>query len=551
MRGDPVGVTRYSTQCTFNVANDNAGDDRRWIQVAAAGHYKGHPGGEFTLGRAEFSTMLRNFRAHPSYKADNGVGCADVLPFDFEHAIETATPEDHAKRGVPAQAWAQELQIRAGANGRAELWALCRYLPLAKKYVQQGSYKWTSIVFHIRYTNPVSGNEQGHTLTSIAFTNNPFIQGMQPIAARYGAAGDPIVQLALMPETLERVFSRMRRVFDLPSTAMYPEVRAQIERLRQLLAMPEPRRMGVDCAYLVGRLRDVLNLPALTEPAAVIEAALSAFPSEQVSMSANQSPIFTLAAALRVPHGTESEMQAAIVEKVRLADEQKREQDAFLKLLGVDSFEAARKLWKDRGDLLADLEPEVEDTRKALAKREIAQAIEDVEAVVAMRPEMADHKEALLSMRGVDIALSGDMGHEEWGKALAARTKAREKFAKKYPLTARDKHASSDAERLLSPIATHPQGGYIPAARMQLAAGAQPARASLALAPPPPGAGSGANAEDLKLLAAVQLQDSENFVTQCRMYLSQQPGAPDNFDALHDQAAKLAQRLKPLRMSAA
>src|SRR5438045_1273121 len=62
----------------------------RWIQIARTGLWKGYRVGrtlEFTV--ETFTTLVDNFRKHPSYKAGaDGKGSTDVIPFDFNHASE-------------------------------------------------------------------------------------------------------------------------------------------------------------------------------------------------------------------------------------------------------------------------------------------------------------------------------------------------------------------------------------------------------------------------------------------------------------------------------
>lgn len=171
---------------------DVSGDEApKWIQVAYAGAWKGHMGGPFEFTRETFESFVRNFRAHPSYKAGaDGVGSAPVLAFDFGHASEMpASSGDIPTIGTPAQAWTLDLDIREGADGKVELWALTQYLEPARTYVREGKYKWTSVSAWFDATDPVSGEDIGPCLTSIAFTNNPFLQGMVPIAATRTTVG--------------------------------------------------------------------------------------------------------------------------------------------------------------------------------------------------------------------------------------------------------------------------------------------------------------------------------------------------------------------------
>lgn len=162
------------------------GEEPKWIQVAAEGEYRGHHTGVFKLDAAVFEQVIANFRAHPAYRADDdGVGCEDVIPFDWRHASEDAPGDIHAQA---AHAWARELEVRRGADGKLQLWALTRFLEHTRQLIKQHRIKWTSVALWPEAKDPRSGANVGWYLSSIAFTNDPFIQGMVPVAAARAAS---------------------------------------------------------------------------------------------------------------------------------------------------------------------------------------------------------------------------------------------------------------------------------------------------------------------------------------------------------------------------
>ena len=155
------------------------GDRPKWIQIAYAGEWKGHHQGAFKLTRGHFEKVVENFRAHPAY----GKGASDVVAFDFDHASEMPpTSAAVALAGKPAQGWVRELEVRDG-DGKAQLWALTRVLEPARTYLTQGKIKWVSAAFNFRAVDLVSGDPCGPVLTSVAFTNQPFLQALPAIAA--------------------------------------------------------------------------------------------------------------------------------------------------------------------------------------------------------------------------------------------------------------------------------------------------------------------------------------------------------------------------------
>ncbi len=172
-------------------ANDAAKDGPVWVQVALEGEYHGHASGTFELDEKVFADIVRNFRAHPSYRAENerepwvegqpNINSGRVIPWDFHHANE-APPTEVARKGAPAQGWVLELDVREGEAG-LELWALTDWLPLARQYIRDGSYQWASIAIWWNQNDPVTNAPIGTYMSSVALTNDPFIQGMRPIAA--------------------------------------------------------------------------------------------------------------------------------------------------------------------------------------------------------------------------------------------------------------------------------------------------------------------------------------------------------------------------------
>lgn len=167
------------------------GDAPVWVQIAAAGEFKGHPTGPFTLDEAVFTEIIRNFHTHPDYVPG---GKSDVLPWDFHHLSEQGG-EGVSVYGAPAQGWVRELEVR-GAGLAAQLWALTRWLPLAKKYIREGNYKHASVTIWPNQKHPVTGERIGYWLSSVALVNDPFVQGMTPLAASSTRQENPMATQA-------------------------------------------------------------------------------------------------------------------------------------------------------------------------------------------------------------------------------------------------------------------------------------------------------------------------------------------------------------------
>jgi hypothetical protein len=248
--GPPIALTA-------SVVGDDDSQGPVWAQVCLEGKYRGHAKfTEINFTRELFARVIANFHAHPSYQAGpNGLGTKRVAQFDYEHASEMdPTSGSIPQKGAPANGWVLDLQIRDGADGKAELWALSDFLPDTRQQIRDGGYQWTSVAIWPDAVDPVSGQKIGPRLTSIALTNHPFIEGMVPIAAsleQYGPA-----------ETPEEALVGLCRIFELVADADPSLVVKQIRALRQAAdsgTVPE----SVDLKYLLESIRRLLSLGLL------------------------------------------------------------------------------------------------------------------------------------------------------------------------------------------------------------------------------------------------------------------------------------------------
>lgn len=195
--------TLHGRTVALDVVTD--GEGPKWNMLAYTGEFMGYRGGEqpFAFTVDHFNAMVANFRAHPAYCSDAlGVGCGQVVPFDFDHASELY-PADGSMpvTGCPAQGWVLELECRPSANGGFELWGLCDFHEPAKTYVREGRYRWVSIACAFESVDPVSGQQQGCLLTSVALTNRPFLQGLPQIAAAHAPLETTIMSTNEKPKS--------------------------------------------------------------------------------------------------------------------------------------------------------------------------------------------------------------------------------------------------------------------------------------------------------------------------------------------------------------
>lgn len=178
-------------------ANDVEIPRVKWINVANEGEYLGHHQGGFELTLEVMGQLVSNLRAHPKYLVgdvtlpDGSVvqaGSRDVVQYDYEHASEMAPWEGTIPlSGAPAMGWVWDLEIRKGADGRGQLWALSWLGDQIRGQIQRREYKWVSIAWNPSGVHWQTGQPIGAVLTSIAFTNHPFLQDLADLAARAGS----------------------------------------------------------------------------------------------------------------------------------------------------------------------------------------------------------------------------------------------------------------------------------------------------------------------------------------------------------------------------
>ncbi len=141
-----------------------------WIQLAKVGQFAGHPSGPFELTAQTFAEIVRNFRATENRR----------VPIDFEHASEAdPTSGSIPTLGAPAVGWILDLDNR----GEAGLWALVEWGATAREYIRSGAYRYISPAMRFGSRDRESGRPIGTRLTSAGLTNQPFLDGMAPLAA--------------------------------------------------------------------------------------------------------------------------------------------------------------------------------------------------------------------------------------------------------------------------------------------------------------------------------------------------------------------------------
>lgn len=151
-----------------------------WQHVASAGKFLGYQGGPFEFNRAVFDNVVQRFRQSPAYRVGaDGIGAAPVVPWDVAHLSESpaSSPAAHAAVG-----WVVELDMRDGAAG-PELWARTVWTEQMRQQILAGAFRFASVVVDFGAIDARTAEPLGPVLSSIAATNQPFIQNLAPLVA--------------------------------------------------------------------------------------------------------------------------------------------------------------------------------------------------------------------------------------------------------------------------------------------------------------------------------------------------------------------------------
>jgi len=264
--GDVLGATE--------AAAGAAGGDASvpvWNQIAKLGQWAGHPSGPFQITRKDVADMVRNFRASQNRR----------VAIDFEHASEAdPTKGSIPTEGAPAQGWIIDLQDR-GADG---LWGLVQWLEPARSYIREGKYRYFSPAIRFKSKERESGDDAGARLTSGALTNNPFLDGMMPMAAKDTGAGpaaqgsggakpgstewstgpDGTLVTLTYAHTPDEYMPRMRAVLKLEPTATAAECMAVVKRLQEYFDIAGQMVcvcQGVDLGAYMPAMREMVAAP--------------------------------------------------------------------------------------------------------------------------------------------------------------------------------------------------------------------------------------------------------------------------------------------------
>lgn len=404
----------------------------KWINVAVEGEWTGHDAGEFKFDRKVFEGFIKNLHEHPKFKADDktGEGVVPVIPYDYEHTSELdPTQGSIPQNGVGAPAWALDFQIRDGkdeaGNPRAELWAKTKLGPKIREQIANDEYRFVSIAFSLEAKDPKTSAEVGPKITSIAFTNHPFLRELEPIAANRRMAGDGGEYRLGWYEvagSVEDGLKYTRQVLGLGPTAGSDEIKVEIGKLVALAADPvaaEKTNPGVKVGEMFADLRKIWGLTVtktVDDIVAEIDKGLAQIAVSAAAASGTNAAISNAAAAAVIPppaptlsdpnpQGATMALSANLKNIVtlfrskNLAGTRMLEADAEVDDMVEDAVEEGEKVKKSLADILA-----------SLGAANLDEALAQIPAIKAAAAEAAQLKsmldEALAMNAEVDAAMS-------------------------------------------------------------------------------------------------------------------------------------------------
>lgn len=221
------------------------------IQILPMGHVKSQKG-DFDVDAESFAAMKRQL-------AGRGVD----LVVDYEHQTLSG-------KQAPAAGWIKELLLKDGGISARVEWT-----PTARQYLENREYRYLSPVISVRKSdNKATG------LHSVALTNTPAIEGMQPIVNSLNFKGGQ--------EHMDELFAKLAELLGLGPDATPEQVVAALTT-----AMNDAKAMKAENEQMKVGSTEVVANKAVCEALGLTETATEAdVTAKIVSLKAGQSSKF-------------------------------------------------------------------------------------------------------------------------------------------------------------------------------------------------------------------------------------------------------------------
>jgi hypothetical protein len=441
---------RFGAGVAIPVDPPKAGEPQpnpRWIHTANEGVYDGYPGGGADITRDTLEQIVRNFKADPRFKLGaSALGEGRVVPFDIAHISEMDPRAGTPLQNEEAMAWALDVAVRNGPDGKAQLWTYAELGPEIRAAIEAKPPKinYVSIAFTPSAVDPHSGAAIGALMTSVAFTNKPFIRELTPLAASTEAARflgryfDPAT-------TPADAVGSIRSLLNMPLAAPLEDVLGSVERIIGW-ALTGGAPPGVDAAEVLEDVRTILSIPIatpadqiLTQVRTVFQTAAGAAPATTIGAKATMNPtlvkLFSLFGIVAQAEGADAALERQAGEAIQL----KSKLNEFLKAAGFSD--------------LSDLMGKMPELLKAQEKKDKAEA----DLATAMK-SLSGYQEQEQAAE-VAAVMSAHKMPEVARESLALHLRTDPKtFRTKYPLP------DATRKHLLSTFAAGRQGEVDPPA---------------------------------------------------------------------------------------
>jgi 8-oxo-dGTP pyrophosphatase MutT (NUDIX family)/phage I-like protein len=305
---DSGSVLLYARKDIQLSANED--DSPTWNQISTRGTFAGHGAGVFSLDDSVFNDIIRNYR-----EVDGG-----KVAFDFEHASEQdAATGTIPVTGCPAQGWI--LDLRSEPDG---LHALVDWLEPAKSYIRERKYQFVSPAIRFGARHPVTGKNIGARLTSTACTNQPFLRGLQSLAAKDTVAsthGKPRRMTA--PKTLAHspaeFMPKIKACLDMHELSTPADVAEKMKALREMHASANADGMsgGVDVGSYCDKLRDEMQAPVGSTVEDIFDAVDAMI---EAASEEHEAAMQTQSSAVRADGDDAATMSARAAEETQMAE---------------------------------------------------------------------------------------------------------------------------------------------------------------------------------------------------------------------------------------
>ena len=228
---------------------------RTWIHCAVVGEWLGHADGAFEFDQSALKSICKNFNRQKN-----------PIVLTYEH------PRDYGD-GLPkpAAGWVHELAIKPDG-----LWAHVEFTERSASLIRNGEYRYCSVVVVFNSTDRESGQPCGVEIRQIGLTNDPFIDGMQPIRLSR-ACGDKQTRSLSMAEVNTKDILK-KALKELPDDApieryvQYIEAEAAKQRAIEGAGGEAPGEPDAAASAAASREDDKAETTKLSEQDAVLAA---------------------------------------------------------------------------------------------------------------------------------------------------------------------------------------------------------------------------------------------------------------------------------------